>query len=542
MKRRTILGGMLAIGTASVAVAAIAFAAGPSKANPQDGAERFLKSPVARYLTPAARSAVERVARGDRSLTAAAERIDAANAAGAGAAAPAQAQPAAAPRVFGNVRVNNPAADTQTDQTTQSEATLAVSGRSVVAGFNDSQHTLLSLTAATNLSGYAFSGDGGATWTDGGVIPNRPGFMNVGDPWLTTDRAGSFYYSTLALDGRFNLQIGVAKSTDSGRTFAAPMIASSPPAGGVFYVGDKEAMASGPDPAAKAHDNLYVAWDDFSVDASFNLTLGLPVARSTDGGATWQITYADKNVFDFASTTFTQYFGAQPIVDPADGTLYVASEKIVSDAVANSVTRSEVVFRSTDGGVTFGPGVTIAEVTEAAPNSVLDLEPGRAIRTAEFPTPALLRGTLWVAWNDGAAGSSHIRLAKSPDGGATWTSRFVTAGGGTDLQPALTADRRGLHLLYYHVNPDSSIDVRVSNSPTGEAFETRTVTSASFRGSLNLPQFDPIIAQAYMGDYIANATDGRNQYFAWGDNRDTVRNFLWPDGRNDPNVYFARQG
>ena len=68
------------------------------------------------------------------------------------------------------------------------------------------------------------------------------------------------------------------------------------------------------------------------------------------------------------------------------------------------------------------------------------------------------------------------------------------------------------------------------------------MTSASFRGSLNLPQFDPIIAQAYMGDYIANATDGRNQYFAWGDNRDTVRNFLWPDGRNDPNVYFARQG
>ncbi|MEA2546976.1 MAG: hypothetical protein QOI09_2249, partial [Chloroflexota bacterium] len=32
-----------------------------------------------------------------------------------------------------------------------------------------------------------------------------------------------------------------------------------------------------------------------------------------------------------------------------------------------------------------------------------------------------------------------------------------------------------------------------------------------------------------------------HQYFAWGDNRDKVTNFLWPAGRNDPNIYFARQ-
>jgi hypothetical protein len=29
--------------------------------------------------------------------------------------------------------------------------------------------------------------------------------------------------------------------------------------------------------------------------------------------------------------------------------------------------------------------------------------------------------------------------------------------------------------------------------------------------------------------------------FAWGDNRDIVRDFLFPNGRNDPNVYFAVQ-
>jgi hypothetical protein len=67
------------------------------------------------------------------------------------------------------------------------------------------------------------------------------------------------------------------------------------------------------------------------------------------------------------------------------------------------------------------------------------------------------------------------------------------------------------------------------------------VTTTSFPGVLTVPQFDPIIAFGYMGDYIANVSDGNRQYFAWGDNRDRVTNFLWPQGRNDPNVYFAKQ-
>jgi hypothetical protein len=28
-------------------------------------------------------------------------------------------------------------------------------------------------------------------------------------------------------------------------------------------------------------------------------------------------------------------------------------------------------------------------------------------------------------------------------------------------------------------------------------------------------------------------------YFAWGDNRDVETNALWPQGRHDPDVFFA---
>jgi hypothetical protein len=67
------------------------------------------------------------------------------------------------------------------------------------------------------------------------------------------------------------------------------------------------------------------------------------------------------------------------------------------------------------------------------------------------------------------------------------------------------------------------------------------MTSQSFPGVFTSPQFDPIIAGGCLGDYIGNASDGTPQYFAWGDNRDSVTNFLWQHGRHDPNVYFGKQ-
>ena len=90
-----------------------------------------------------------------------------------------------------NVRVNDPAADRfQVDQTTQSETTIAVAGSKVAVGFNDSQQGLFGLTDGFDFTGYGYSVDGGKTFTDGGTLPNPLNFVNFGDPWLTSDRAG----------------------------------------------------------------------------------------------------------------------------------------------------------------------------------------------------------------------------------------------------------------------------------------------------------------------------------------------------------------
>ena len=81
----------------------------------------------------------------------------------------------------------------------------------------------------------------------------------------------------------------------------------------------------------------------------------------------------------------------------------------------------------------------------------------------------------------------------------------------------------------------------VASSTDGATFSARRVTTQSFPGALTFPQSDPVIAQAYMGDYIQNVAAGGHRYYAWGDNRDTVTNFLYPQGRPDPDVFFAKQ-
>jgi len=532
---------------------ALTAAAGPAApaASRQQIAQHILRTRAAQVMTSPAQAALRMVATGSKAL--------------ATGPLPGQALPAAAPAApvsgsaqlakpaFTNVRVNDPSLDThQLDQTTQSETTIAVAGSHVAVGYNDSQQSGLFLTAGSSITGYSYSADGGAHFTDGGALPNTPEFVNLGDPWMASNRGGDMYFSNLAVDFfNLNLDVAVAKSTDGGKTWGTPVPVFRPPFS-TFYSGDKPAVATGPDPAVTSRDNVYVAYDDFSVDFNqrplkfFN---GLPVARSTDGGATWKLAYAARLLQPTRGCSFSQFIGATPIVDSASGTLYVVAEKLaVNDphCMGLPLQRSEWIFRSADGGKTFAPGVQIASVTEAVPNTAvagpaLFLGPGRYMRDLEFPAIALRGGAIYVAWNDGASGHSHIRLATSTDGGHTWAVRFVTHGSGDEVQPGLSADASGIHLLYYQRNRNNTLDVLAGNSRNGTGFSTKRVTTQSFPGTLTIPQFDPNIAFGYMGDYISNVSDGAHQYFAWGDNRDTVTNLLYPNGRADPDVFFARQ-
>ncbi len=528
----------------------------PPKVTPEQAAQKLLQTKASRFMTAPALAAMHMLATGSRNFgeDGAPSGLKFAH---AGSGSHRGTSPSAPG--LGNVRVNDPGEDThQPSQTTQSETSLAVSGNNIAVGFNDSQSTLLFLTPGTNLSGIAYSRNGGQTFTDGGVIPNASGgTINFGDPWLASDSAGSMYYSTLVDDPSAGLLVGVAKSTNGGQTWTPPTVISPPtPANsnGFFLGADKDSLFS-------STSGLSDTWDDFT--ATFDPSTGaitefsgLTLAQSSDGGQTWSSKYVSQipigtfNPSGPSDCSFHQYIGAQSIVGP-DGTLYVASLRFdANDPTCSGapVTESEYIFASHDGGATFGPGVKIADVTPSTgPNGAFVLGPAEYMRNIEFPTFAFRGTTLYATWNDGGDGSghSHIRLARSSDGAASWTTSWVTSGSNDEAQPAISSDASGLHIAYYEISgaggANALLDVFTANSTDGTTFTSTRVTNQSFPGVLSLPNFDPIIAQGYMGDYITDVSDGTHQYIAWGDNRNVVTDFLYPQGRNDPDVYFAKQ-
>jgi hypothetical protein len=542
MRRHRKVIALLAVGVLVIAAGGVyAIAAGGSSTDKEAFAERLLNSPGSRFMTAPARTALQFFATGSTNFGSPSPLQGSVEAEPTSPVSNvASLRTAAATAIPRNVRVNDPASDRmQIDQTTQSETTIAVSGRHVAVGYNDSQQTLLALTAASDLSGYSYSDDGGATWTDGGDVPNAPGQNNFGDPWMTTGPDGTMFYSTLMLDAFQGLLVGVARSTDGGHTWTKPVNATKNFGPSGFQFDDKPALTAGATPDGQ--QALYDAWDDFACDANSCWT-GLPVSRSTDGGRTWQVTWAAKIPSTDQGCSFAQFIGAQPLVNPANGVLYVAAEKIAAfdpNCVGNPVTFSQVLFTSRDGGLSFTQS-RIADVTPAFAFGAMKLGPGQYMRTIEFPSLAIGNDTLAVVWNDGRlTGHSHILLATRPLAGGAWTLRFVTQGTGDEVQPGITSDARGFHVAYYG-RTGPTLDVHDATSTDLASWSVRTITSRSSPGVFTAPQFDPIIAPGYMGDYIANVSVGGQSYFAWGDNRDVVTNALWPGGRHDPDVFFAR--
>src|SRR5207249_1618673 len=115
----------------------------------------------------------------------------------------------------------------------QAETSVAVdsTGRHVVIGFNDTRGFALN---PTSVSGWMYSDDGGATFTDGGQLPT-PGtdmigatrFPQVfGDPEVKYMGGSSFIYISILVK-KFSATgtaqtMGFHRSTDYGHTWQGP--------------------------------------------------------------------------------------------------------------------------------------------------------------------------------------------------------------------------------------------------------------------------------------------------------------------------------
>jgi hypothetical protein len=268
----------------------------------------------------------------------------------------------------------------------QNETAIAqnpLNPRQMVAGFNDYRR-------GDGTCGTAYSGNGGASWTDS-TMPNgftrgtnfggvaRQYWQAGGDPSVAWDSRGNAYYACQVFmrgpgatnNPDLSSAVYVFRSTgDAGASWnftghAAVETFNSDPA----VLTDKPYMTIDNNPNSPFRDRIYVTWTQFAADGSayiyeahsddYGQTFSSPVVASTTspslctssgGGGTPQGT-CNSNQF------------SDPFTGP-DGTLYVTFANF-NNTVTGTDNRNQVLLtKSTDGGLTFGAPVKVSDYYE----------------------------------------------------------------------------------------------------------------------------------------------------------------------------------
>lgn len=363
---------------------------------------------------------------------------------------------------------------------TQVEPHALASGRTIVAAFQSGRRH----TGGANRIGFSTSRDGGRTWR-AGYLPaltndsTPPGTSTLAsDPVVAYDAVhGVWLISTLAV-GPSNTQLYINRSID-GVSWGPPLVAASFTGSELAF--DKNWLACDNWQSSPRRGRCYLAYTDHTARLP-----GLAIQRSDDGGQTWS---PEQIVLRGGEAV-----GVVPLPRP-DGSLVIA---YLGDNAVQSV-------RSTDGGVTFEPAVTI---------SLYFQRPVRPLRTFPLPTADVdSRGRLYVAWQDcrfrSGCPANDVVLSTSADGVSWSTPARVTRDEGSDSVPAIAVDRsNGRLALVYHRCSGSPcrVDVLVTTSlDRGRSWSRPRLLNAQPMNSGWMPT---TVSGRMFGDYIGAAWSG----------------------------------
>lgn len=242
------------------------------------------------------------------------------------------ALPSRASSVSANVRANDNSADPA--GSTQSETTIAALGNNMAAGWNDGKNFSISPGG----TGYSYSTNGGLSWTDGGVLPvPNASSLHEGDPVLTNDNAGNFYFADLYTpDNNVTSAIAVCRGAFSPNlAWNMPVIAVST----LSDFLDKEWIA-----ADKVGGNVYLTYTRF-LAAGGNL---IEFTRSTNNGATWSVPTP------LTSPAVESVQGSRVVVGPSGEVQVIYF--VYDQTSQNNYMRAR---RSTTAGTSWGPEITL---------------------------------------------------------------------------------------------------------------------------------------------------------------------------------------
>ncbi|MFZ5645699.1 MAG: sialidase family protein [Bacillota bacterium] len=443
---------------------------------------------------------------------------------------------------LGERQVNDPQQDVGVpdNNITQSETSLASFCPFILFGFNDSN-----CAAFGNFSGFAFSSDGGNTWSDCGSTPRNPGWRNGGDPVIAVDRKGVFYYAQLSTTDTGESVISVSTATINPNNLLITM--NLPFAAGVGSTAtgfqDKEWTAVGKDITRRLalwhfEESLHVTWTDFLRDNQGNLTsVGVRYSKWSTG-VNPQLLIPSKTIVN------SSVQASFPLLDRR-GILYVFYEDFTGPPPTN---RSIRLVRSFDAGQTFSTPIMVSPVNPvlnavACNRNVIQVTQPKNIRIVfEYPHAAVgPDNTIYVVWQNGRpGGGSDILIAYSRDCGDTWTVRQVTDTDVFDFFPSVIVNKNGAHVQYARFNGAAGVGdgtfalfKRTFTIAGGAGPESMVSTVFSMVPDTN-PNFDDQVANCYMGDYNQIVLgQGGTLLHAWSDNRNN------PNG-NNPDVFFIK--
>ena len=458
----------------------------------------------------------------------------------------------------------------------QSETSIAAAGPYVVEAWNDASGFFAPCPSPNNkeeFTGFAFSSDGGSTFTDMGGLPNADcNFRFGGDPSVEVYQVGGntyFYISsiftplTIPANDIAITACQVLPGSPATLSCGQPIVAATssecvtPVPGSTFCSFlDKDFLSIDP-----AHGKLYVSYTDFGfvshpddIDLAV-CDLSIPAAPvcSNGSGAAPQPAY-----LTLASSFVCEIEGSYPAVNAATGDVYVGHESnwfTNQFSPCNTVPVQNMLHYVPTSCLTFptascsGPAASTA-VNIVSTDTTLIAGYNRGTGN-DFPRLAVshANGTVSMVWNDTRSNPLADVLLQSFDLGSLTPVQAApvklnndSASGTLHFLPALrNADANGnLNVSWYdrRLNPSSAVtDVfaalgvnpRTTSTPKSNVRVTNASSNWLVVSSDIVPNF---------GDYTDNyieMTSGKGL---------TATIFAaWSDGRiNDPQPFCAHQG
>jgi hypothetical protein len=376
------------------------------------------------------------------------------------------------------------------------------------------------------------SHDGGKTWqrvTMPGLTRCTGGTYDAAsDPWVSVGVDGTVYFT--ALPGLLSsdppaVALLAAASGDGGRSWS-PLATVAPADPRV----DKEVVTA--DPIRPGH--AYVVWADRDPFA-FPLSNSFRFAQATDGGMSWSAPVA----IDLAPPNGLDQSG-EVLVLP-EGTLLAIFSRIEFDLSDFTVTGTLLAARSSDQGLTWTSPVAVASepLEEFA-----DPETGQELSNQDLVIHSAAvapDGTVYIAWDhDSSPTSGAIEIARSKDGGLTWSGPGSLPGvTAFAFDPAIAVEKHGtVGLIWYDHRNDRpgdgplTTDVWFAHSDDGGNSWRQTHVAGPF----DLRTVPSPTGFWRLGEYQGLAALGGRGFAA-------VFTQAAPQAKNGPtDIFFARIG